>query len=96
MNTTHVDYSLEIVGVFGRNRKAKFDSIRLMRVPKDEVQPTIEQLKTLFYSKIKEIKAKPGSKVSIKALPVEIQDGFASFLVSRVASKPLHAEVLER
>lgn len=92
--TTHVDYYLQIVGIFGRNRKAKFNSIRLTRVPKEDPQPTLEELKTLFYSKIKEIKAKPGSKVAITSNPVEVGDRFVTVLLSTLSNPPLHSEVL--
>ena len=94
--TTHIDYNLEIVfvGIFGRNRKPKFDSLRLARVAKEDPQPSLDELKTLFYAKIAEIKAKPGSKVAIKSNPVDIRDGFETVLLSTLSAPPLHSEVL--
>lgn len=74
------DYNLQLNGVFGRNRTAKFKTIRLKRADRDGVQPTTEELQQLTDRTLAEIKFKTGKWV-VKQAPVEVGDYFESFTI---------------
>lgn len=74
------DYNLQLKGVFGRNRTAKFQSIRLARADRDAVQPTTEELQRLTSQALAELRFKTGAWV-VKQAPVEVGDHFESFVI---------------
>ena len=82
METKHLvyDYNLQLKGVFGRNRTAKFQSVRLARAERDATQPTAEELRQLTDSMLSEMKFKTGTW-AVKQAPVEVGEMFESFLL---------------
>lgn len=70
------EYRLHIRGLFGRNRKAKFDSFTLVEKPIADAMLTDDELKALIRSKLVEIKAKTGSvKVLVNEVTLENDSG---------------------
>jgi len=73
-------YTLYISGVFGRNRKAKREHLKLYEAEQDKAQPADAELRELAQSKLAQIKAKPGLtwkivKQAEKLQSYETEDG---------------------
>lgn len=66
-----IEYRLQVNGIFGRNRKEKFETFLLAEIDSGE---TIEadDLRRLAESKMSEIKVKSG-RVLVKRFPVTIE-----------------------
>lgn len=79
MNETKkfLEYSLAVTGIFGRNRKSKFESIRLVD---SVVKLSPEALQPLMQAELAGIKAKPGCRYRVIETPVEesTSGGFTS------------------
>ena len=64
-------YSLAVRGVFGRNRKSKFEMFTLA---KHQAEPLpLEQLMAMMRAKLVEMKVKPGAKVSVREQPMTLE-----------------------
>jgi hypothetical protein len=94
-----IHYSLQVKGLFGRNKKAKFDSFELAKVDIDKPS-SVEILMPHVLHKLIEIKAKPGCRYWLRSQEVEVQpsttlEGFTSTLMDPFAAKTLVAAVVE-
>lgn len=67
-----IDYMVAVRGVWGRNRKEKFDLVKLQRVPADKPLDT-EAVKALAEAKLREMKARAGTKWRVAAYPVTLE-----------------------
>jgi len=65
------EYRLHVKGIFGRNRKPKFESFLITET---ESELSIEEVESLMASKIAEIKVKSGH-VKVVTNPVKIEVG---------------------
>jgi hypothetical protein len=65
-----VEYRLRVTGLFGRNRKAKADSVHLEDVP---YGTTLLDIPGKVEAKLKELKAKPGLRWFVIATNVTIK-----------------------
>ena len=65
------EYSLQVRGVFGRNRKSKFEQFTILDVPAGE-KVDMEALKALAMKKIAEVKVKSG-RVKICKTPYTME-----------------------
>jgi hypothetical protein len=69
---THKVYRLTVRGVWGRNRKEKYETWKLTRVPASAPLP-LEEALALAREKAKELKVKSGSKWSLVEEPVKVE-----------------------
>lgn len=67
-----IDYNLRVRGVFGRNRKEKYESFKISRVPEAEDESFEPHIK-LALEKLKEIKPKPGLRWRLARCPVTLE-----------------------
>jgi hypothetical protein len=84
MITQILEYRLQVNGIFGRNRKPKFETFLILETDASEPMD-MEKLKALAGEKIAEIKVKSG-RVCVTKTPVTIEqhDGhtFKSMMLS--------------
>lgn len=67
-----IDYNLRVHGVFGRNRKEKYKSFKISRVPEAE-DGSFEGHIKLALEKLEEIKPKPGLRWRLARCPVTLE-----------------------
>lgn len=79
------DYRMTFTGIFGRNRKVKDESVKLLRhVPRSEPK-TIEELKPMMRDALEEHRVRADATVVVREYPVEITpDGFEKHIVGSV------------
>lgn len=69
-----VVFCLIVRGVFGRNRKDKFESIDLLEVSESEAPAvTVDSLLKLAHVEVTKLRCKDGCKIRIDSHPVEYQ-----------------------
>lgn len=66
------EYRLFIKGLFGRNRKVKFESFLLTE--DKESQLSVEELEKLLEAKLKELKVKGVALIKVVETPCEIEN----------------------
>lgn len=97
-----IEYSLVLRGIFGRNRKPKFETFDGWAPDADPAAPTpLEVLLPLARAKLAELRPKPGCQIRIDAIPVELTDEdygdrvvtIKSVLLSRLVDSTLHREI---
>jgi hypothetical protein len=67
-----LEYSLQVKGIWGRNRSVKFTSEKLARVPVGEPKPLAEVL-ALANAKLVTMKVKPGSAYNVVEQPMTVE-----------------------
>ena len=67
-----LDYRLNVKGVYGRNRKVKFQSVRLALVPPDAPK-AVNDLVELADAKLREIRVK-SALIRIEEQPIEVTE----------------------
>jgi hypothetical protein len=67
-----LNYSLAIRGIWGRNRKPKFEIFSLVKHVDPADPKTVVELWPIMHAKLIEIKAKPGLIYSLREEPVEV------------------------
>ena len=72
------DYRLSVNGIFGRNRNPKRQSVRLVR---SETQKTLDEVRPLAMAALADLKPKAGLRWLIAEYPIEVGDGFESFML---------------
>lgn len=73
------EYRLQIKGIFGRNRKVKFETFPLTEIPIDQTADEAD-IRRLAQAKIAEVRVKSGS-VKVTKTPITIEKG--EFFISR-------------
>ena len=72
MTVNKLNYTLAVRGVFGRNRKIKFELVTLVKHV-DPAQPkTLDELRPLVRNALADLRAKQGLTYSLREEPVEV------------------------
>jgi hypothetical protein len=77
---THLQYKLNVKGLYGRNRSVKFQSILLTNIPISDQLIDYSSVLNLMEDKLIEIKFK-GDRISLIEQPVCIDGGSTSFMI---------------
>jgi len=77
---THLQYRLNVKGLYGRNRSVKFQSILLANIPIGDKLIDYSSVLDLMEDKLTEIKFKSG-RISVVEQPVCIDGGSTSFMI---------------